>query len=476
MDMILQGNKGFWWVTLAISTPAWAQQLPPDETILGAYGQTQLQIDTGNAVNTTCLGLVDDEASGVITPSQQRLLGSCSRMVFTAIELDGGVPPLDLGLGLTADELAAGLQQLATEEFANTESVANEIATNRHDPVITRLTAVRSGISGFTAQGLDPAMDEAIADNQWLDQMSNMRGGSAGDDGPGSAWSGFLNFGYGFGERDRTERSNEFKFDSYNVTLGADYRFNSNFVLGAAINYYKVDSEFDDVPTVSGGDIDTEGLGASLYGTYYGEKFYVDGLLGYAVSEYDLRRNVVVPSNTDVTPLIGEAKGSTDSTDFTASVGAGAMLGRGAFGWGPYARLTYTQVDIDRYQETGLEALGLNLDVRKQDWKSLISALGANFSYTFSQNYGVIAPNLRLGWIHQFENDAQDIIATYTEDPRQFALVARTDDPDRDYGELGIGVSSVFKGGGQVFFSYDTLIGFKNLTSNLFTLGGRLEF
>ena len=52
----------------------------------------------------------------------------------------------------------------------------------------------------------------------------------------------------------------------------------------------------------------------------------------------------------------------------------------------------------------------------------------------------------------------------------------RTDDPDRDYGELGLGVSSVFKGGGQVFFSYDTLIGFENLTSHLFTLGGRIEF
>jgi uncharacterized protein YhjY with autotransporter beta-barrel domain len=425
-------------------------------------------------VQATCKGFIVNEDDD--TPVQKALFNTCGVMVKTGNQIITGEINLG-GLNLTQDQLAAGLQQIATEEFANTESVANEIATNRQDPVIARLVAVRSGIAGFTVQGLSPDNAEQIADNEWLDSVQGMRGGSAGNDTLGSAWSGFLNFSYGIGSRDQTERSNGFDYDSYNVTLGGDYRFGSNVVVGAALNYYRVDSAFDQEPTVAGGDLDTDGWGGTAYATYYGERFYIDGLAGYAVSDYDIRRNIIIASNNpDIGSIAAEATGATNSADYAVSVGAGGYFGQGGFGWGPYGRLTFTRVDIDSYQEKGAEHVGLNLDVEEQDWTSLISALGAQFSYTFSQSYGVIAPQLQLGWVHQFENDSQDIVATYTADPRQFALVATTDDPDRDYAELGLAVTAVFQGGSQVFFSYDTLLGFELLTSHLFTVGGRLEF
>lgn len=472
---MIVNNKNFaFGFIITVSLPTMAAVPPPDEN-LGSLGITELQQKTGNAVQATCKGFIS--AQDANTPVQQALFKTCGDMVNTGNQLLGLTFNPGRTLNLTQEQLSAGLQQIATEEFANTESVANEIATNRQDPVIARLTAVRSGIGGFTAQGFSPDNAELLANNEWLDSVQSMRGGSAGDDALGSAWSGFLNFSYGTGNRDQTERSNGFDYDSYNVTLGGDYRFSSSFVVGAALNYYKVDSAFDNEPTVAGGDLDTDGWGGTVYGTYYGERFYIDGLAGYAVSDYDIHRNIYIASNNAaVDSIAATAEGSTKSADYAASIGAGGYFGSGGFGWGPYGRLTYTRVNIDSYQEEGAEQAGLNLNVDKQDWTSLISALGAQFSFTFSQSYGVIAPQLRLGWIHQFENDSQDIVATYTADPRQYALVATTDEPDRDYAEVGLGVSSVFQGGAQVFFSYDTLLGFENLTSHLFTLGGRWEF
>ena len=459
-------------LSVSVSLPAWAA-VPPPNTPLGSLGETELQKATGNAVQATCKGFIDN---GTDTPVQAALFKTCGTMVQTGNQILGE-GKTDNSLNLSQEELAAGLQQIATEEFANTESVANEIATNRQDPVVARLVAVRSGIAGFTVQGFSPDNAEVIADNEWLDGLQGLRGGSAGNDTLGSRWSGFLNLSYGVGNRDQTERSNAFDYDSYNFTLGADYRFSSNVVAGVAINYYQVDSAFDQEPTVAGGDLDTDGWGGTVYATYYGERFYIDGLAGYAVSDYDIRRNIIIASNNPaVDSISAEAKGTTNSADYAASIGAGGYFGHGGLGWGPYARLTYTRVDIDSYQEQGAEQVGLNLDVEKQDWTSLVSVLGGQFSYTFSQNYGVIAPQLQLGWVHQFENDSQDIVATYTADPRQFALVATTDEPDRDYAELGLAVTAVFQGGSQVFFSYDTLLGFERLTSHLFTVGGRLEF
>lgn len=444
-------------------------------------GQTQLQSDTGNAVQKTCGGFVNnvgDLNPPGSTPANTPLWASCRAMVHNANDVLDNGEPTGFSFGLDAEQLSAAMQQIATEEFAATESMAAEISTNRLDPVSDRLSALRAGASGFSVSGFQPEADSGLlADGAWYQSQPGLRGASAGDEAPGSALSGFANINYGFGKRDGTDRTDEFDYTSYNITLGLDYRFGDNLVVGGALSYYDVDSEFADNPTVAGGDTEAKGFGGFVYSTWYSDSFYLDAMAGYSVSNYDLKRNINIQNFNDPDASIVEtAKADPNSKDYTVSLGAGFDWNTGAMSWGPYLRATYLRVDIDSYQESGAEASGLNLDVASQDWSSLSTTLGGQFAYTISTSSGVLVPQLRVGWIHQFDNDATDITAVYVADPRNNVLTARTDDPDRDYAELGLAVSSVFQGGGQVFFSYDTLLGFENLTSHLFTLGGRWEF
>jgi len=451
-------------VALLVSQSAWAG--------LGSFGQTQLQQDTGDAVQKTCAGFVQSGTQ----PGTVPLFDTCRAMVHTGNDLSGSGPSRD-SLGLNADELAASLQQIATEEFAATESMANEISSNRLNAVLGRLVGLRNGARGFSISGLTPENTSALAAaDQRFESTAGRRGGGAGDDAFGSPLSGFANLSYGTGIRDGTDRTDSFDFSSYNITVGLDYRFLEHLTLGAAVNYFNIDSEFDNKPTVAGGDLDSDGWGGALYGTYYQDNFYIDGLVGYAASAYDVRRNIVIPSHTSVSPINETAKASPDSKDYSLSIGGGYSFNQGGLTYGPYARATYMKVAIDDYQEQGAEVSGLNLNVAGQDWKSFTTVLGAQFSYALSRKFGVLLPQGRLGWVHQFENDAQNMTATYVTDPNNVVLSAFTDDPDRDYFELGIGVSAVFQGGMQLFANYDTILGFKNLTDHLFTIGARLEF
>lgn len=467
---MIGNNKSF---LLGIIFLGMSQSLFAAETTLGDIGQTQLQKNTGDAVQKTCGGFVAEMADPNIP-----LFATCRAMVHTANELDENNGPTGDSLGLSADQLADSLQQVATEEFAATESMATEISTNRMDPVITRLSAIRAGVVGFSISGFQPESNsELLADSSWYEAHSDLRGGSAGDDGPGSALSGFANINYGFGTRDGTDRTDEFDYASYNFSFGLDYRVGNNVVVGGALSYYSISSEFKEVPTVAGGDSEADGFGGFLYSTWYGENFYLDGLLGYSVSSYDLKRNILIPDANDPSATIAEtAESDPDGKDFSASIGAGYTWNPGAASIGPYLRLSYIQSDIDSYQESGAEASGLNLDVESQGWTSLTSVLGGSFSYAISSGSGIIVPQARLGWVHQFENDSSIINAVYVADPRNNVLAAATDDPDEDYAELGLAISGVFKGGAQAYFSYDTLLGFENLSSHLFTLGGRWEF
>ena len=448
-----------------------AQQAWAAETLLGSFGDTKLQQDTGDAVQKTCGGFVEEGADASKIP----LFFTCRAMVQTAVDLENDSLSPEFSLGLTQEQLAHSLQQIATEEFAATETMASDISSSRMDPVITRLVELRSGVRGFSVAGLLPDADaEALLANRKLGSNGAL-GGAAGDE-LGSPLGGFINGSYGTGDRDNTDRANSFDFDSYNVAAGLDYRFGDDFILGAAISYYKIDADFDKKPTVSGGSIDADGWGGSVYGTWYKENFYIDAVAGYASSDYDTDRKIFIPSdNATIADIKETATASPESDDYTFGIGAGYNFNRGALNWGPYFRATYINVDIDDYREKGAELSGLNLAVDGQEWESMTTVLGAQVNYALNRDFGVLVPYARLGWTHQFENDATEMTAVYIDDPRKNVLRARTDEPDEDYAELGIGVSAVFKGGMQAFFNYDTLLGLDELTTHLFTVGIRME-
>ncbi|MGB5742853.1 MAG: autotransporter outer membrane beta-barrel domain-containing protein [Sedimenticolaceae bacterium] len=452
-------------------------------TALGSLGQTELQQRTGDVVQTVCgqLGQLPDRSS-----LQDDLFDRCGNMVGNASVLTGGGPAEAKSLGWTEDaQVAAVVQTVANEELAATRTMATQLGSGQANIGITRLQSLRRGVR-FSAFGNGVSIFEGIADSDTGPRDEQTPYGGAAGDALAGGWGFFVNANYATGDRDRTDREDEFDYDAYGATVGADYRLDDNNIVGGMVGYGNVDADFDSNNNFStspgdspGGKVDADSWGIALYGTHYQENFYIDGLIGYTRTDYDMKRKISLPLGPDPGDSAAAiatnrtARGDTDSDSFTVGVGGGLDLQAGSITYGPFARLTYQETKIDDYKENNAE--GLNLTVDDQDWDSLTSTLGGGASYASSQDWGVLIPFARVAWVHEFENDSQKMKAFYTVDPQQNNLVAQTDDPDRDYFELGIGVSAVMRGGLQAFFDYQTLLGYRDLTDHVFTIGIRSE-
>jgi uncharacterized protein with beta-barrel porin domain len=303
----------------------------------------------------------------------------------------------------------------------------------------------------------------------------------------------FANGTFTSGDKDATSLEAGFDFKTYGATLGADYRFTDNFVLGVTFNYMSTNIDFDTLSFLGspdGGGIDTQSFGFSIYGTYYvSNQFYVDGIFNFGRNHYDIDRRIIysIPSTDRTGTLIPgatttvnqTAQGGTNSTQYSFSVGTGYDFHVQGFTVTPFARLEYSKLDVDGYQEAinnTADGFGLALAFDSQDVESLLSGLGAQASYAISTGVGVLLPQVRAEWRHEFKNDARTITSRFVNDPARTPLVLGTDGPDRDFFTLGTSLSATFRGGVAAFVSYEAVVGLAEVTSHNVVGGIRLEF
>jgi outer membrane lipase/esterase len=431
-------------------------------------GQTELQNDTGNTITTVCLSFVNN---GAAPGQQQALFDDCTAMVSTGEALRG-TQGFANTLNLTLDELNAANQQWANEELAAPRSVATKTIKGQLAAVGARIAALQSGAKGFSVVSLDPQYHGSTvtaAQNGY-----GKLGGAAGadDTAPYSKLGGFITPYGTVGDKDATDREDGFDFYSIGVTAGLDYRFTDNFVFGSAFSYTRLDTEFDNVPTVAGGDVKANGYGVSLFGLYSDENWYLNGIGSYRRNDYDLKRRIRFSA------IDSTATADTDSDQFGISVGGGYEITEGQTTYGPHLRVNYLTAEIDGYTERG--PASMNLRVKDQYFNSLTTALGGGASYAMSKGFGVLVPQIRAEWIHEFKNDERLLAATFVNDPRAnldgHTLFAQTEGPDRDYFTVLFGLSTVLRGGLQGFVSYERIFELKDITSNIFNGGVRYEF
>ena len=223
-----------------------------------------------------------------------------------------------------------------------------------------------------------------------------------------SRLSFFANGTFTGGNKPSHQSEAGFDFKTYGATLGADYRFTDNFVLGVTFNYLSTNIDFDTSSfenTPAGGGIDTQSFGFSIYGTYYvSNQFYVDGIFNFGRNHYDIDRRIIyaIPSTDRTGALIPgatttvnqTAQGGTNSTQYSFSVGAGYDFYVQGFTITPFLRLEYSRLDVDGYQESinnTANGFGLALAFDGQDVESLLSGLGAQASYAISTGIGVFS-------------------------------------------------------------------------------------
>lgn len=416
-------------------------------------GLTPNQRSVARTVETVCPRLA---AMPQRTADQEDLLVQCSNMISNARA--AGIPDT--------------LQQVTNENANAAKTAGISTGTQQMANLVSRLAALRTGSKGIDVGSFTlNTGGQNLSGSQLAALKAASAGGGASADSTLGRWGFFLNGTLDFGDRDKTKNETGFDYNSTAVTGGADYRFNEKFIAGAAFGYGANNVNFD---TQDGG-LDTETWHLAAYATsYLTERAYVDAIVEYGWNDYESKRNIDYQITSTLDAVSRQAQATFSGTQFGASLGTGYDINQGPVALGVYGKLGYLGVNVDDYRERN--AGGLNLAMNGFDATSVTTTLGVRVSRVFNTATAVLVPQAKIEWEHEYDNDASTLTARFAADPSATTFAILTDDPDRDYFRLGIGLSAVFPHGVSSYVNYSTLLDKQDWSDNLIDVGVRLEF
>jgi outer membrane autotransporter protein len=448
------------------------------DTEYEASGQTE------DGTNFTLTGTVDDEGgtSGSITYSSPD--GTSGDGTYTGIFTDD-----DLSLSYNTTDLVgdtcvtvgtASLQRSsssdetnqALKQFSSAGTVSVLSSYIQHQNLALRQMKLRQearkkvDVSGLNFNIDGHLFSAGTLAALLLNQQAN---DASADNTSISSRLGFFATGtVSMGEHDETSGNAGFDFTTSGLTIGSDYPISENFYLGGALGYSRVDNDFDQAT----GGLDVDGYSLSLYSTYsLPNGYYMDGIIRAGWSNYQQDRKFTFNN------AMQKASAEYDSFDYSLSLSAGYELASGAWNLQPYARIDYVKVDIESFDEEAetADASTSLLTIDDQSISSLKSALGGQFSYALSTRSGVFSPFLRFEWQHEFKDDSRRIKSRLVSNPTVLTSL-ETDNPDRDFFNLGTGISAVFPNGVLGFLYYEYLLSHRDISQHTINGGIRLEF
>ena len=356
------------------------------------------------------------------------------------------------------DELAPDeIPALATSALIITNTHLNTVAVRLQN---LRYSALNKEIDKFllSTNKTPPLLFSGTATNE----PSLSGGGASADDFIGGRVGVFLSGQFNKGDKDSTSLEQGYDFDSQGLTAGADYRMTSTSVLGGALGYATMDSDFH----APGGHQESTAWTLLGYGTHYlSDPMYLDWIVSYGDTDHSTHRNI---------PSLGTlTTGSSNGDQYGFSLNTGADFTRGNSIISPYGRIEFINATIDAYTETGGTGLAVHYD--EQTSKSLTTALGGRFASAISSSWGILSPSVYAEWIHEFEDDSRQITSHFVGSPSTpFSL--QTDDPDRNYFNIGAAIAATFSGGRSAFASYDTTLALDGASYHRFDIGFRMTF
>ena len=512
-----------------------------------ANGATQSQVNTAVAVQTMCNYLKTPVGGGYRLPSATSagpplttapgdLFLRCNELVQTAASLQGVKTTRSLGLG--SNGLFGAVQQVSGVQLAAQRTMTTQVPAGQFANINSRIDALRYGVSNAALRGRVSAFNTVpsgddngsapITDTYHLasnfDDIDDYSaegvhssfthasyGATGGDQSPAASssrspmpamavsnpWGLFSEGSYDFGNRDQTSEEDAFNYYAKSITLGLDYNF-GHAVAGASIGYDSYNANFQaNGVSNAGGSSSVEGTTGSLFGAWFGPHWFFDGIASYGSIHTDVVRIVNYAPVPQTPPQCQNAacgvdvflKGSPRGKNAAVGATAGYDLFAGGWDFSPTLSVNYRHISIDSYGETDLTLAttpvgsGLPLKYGSQSINSLRSVLGIVVTRPLSFGFGVLSPNLRLDWDHEYQNEASTIQAQYVADNsittvRKCAscFLIPTERPARDFGTVGVGLSALFSNRWQGYLSYERLIGVSYLTSNAITLGVRAQF
>jgi outer membrane lipase/esterase len=194
-------------------------------------------------------------------------------------------------------------------------------------------------------------------------------------------------------------------------------------------------------------------------------------LAGTGGSDFDTRRIMVFTDSRGGVDTV--ALGTTTGDQSMLSMSAGYNFTSGGWVFAPYVSYDYMSTEVDPYNET--EGQGWELAFGKQEIKSRILTGGLRLAYNLRTGFGVFVPHLRVAFQKEFEDEIRTASVQFVNDPTNEVFQFLTEVPDTDFYRVGGGFSIVWPRGVSAFVDYETVQGYRNLTSGTLTAGLRLE-
>jgi len=281
---------------------------------------------------------------------------------------------------------------------------------------------------------------------------------------PWSAWASALG---GFGSVAGDGNSSTLTYSFGGAAAGIDYRLDPRFVVGFGAGYAAGNQWVDSFM----GRGWTESVSAIVYSSFTQQRSYVDALAGYAYSNNQLQRQIVIPGLQPRT-----ANGSTGANQFLGHVETGykvPVFAPAAATLTPFGRLQVSSVTQNALSEWGANALSLNL--AQQTTNSLRSTLGVDLAGAVGIGDGKkLNLAFRLGWLHEYVDTARPITGAFAGAPSNvFTVYGAT--PQRDSAVIGLLASTAIAEATSLYLRYDGAIGDGNDNHTL-NLGVRVTW
>lgn len=257
---------------------------------------------------------------------------------------------------------------------------------------------------------------------------------------------------------DRIEAA--FDADAVTLTLGLDWHPADAWQLGIALNHAREKQNFRD----SDGALDAHYTGLIALASWNAsEHVALNGYAGRLQGGQDVRR---VVNFIDGSAAVAEAA-SPNADRTLAGIALDANITHGAWEWRGTVGFDALRTSTDSYTEHG--GSGFDLIVPNRKTETDRGRIDAALAGTFSRSWGVWQPEFRLGWRHEFGNDARIVGVRFVDDSNGTVVRFDTGAPDRDWLQTGVSAVFTFTHGQSAFIALDRE--FSHSTSTATTLG-----
>lgn len=396
---------------------------------------------------------------GTIIASSSVTLTSGASLEGRALAINGAVT-LDTNNIQAPAVSTPTMRLIAPEELASIYEIKFALDTMQGTNLMQRMDDIRAGSTGFCATGYVPQETNQgySKDSDGKVVLPDRNPAPAFLQAPENRW-GFFVTGSGayvkIGDDDRNAAG--YSLTNGAVMLGADYRLLRNLSVGIYGGY-----ETGTAALFQDGRLTMQGGNVGAFATYFSNGFYADVAGGGGWNSYDIRRAA----------LSGDARGSTDGTEVNALGAIGYDWRFGCLHLGPVASVQYTDVHIDQYTE---RSSLFPLQVQGQGEDSLRTTAGLRASYDIKIGQVILRPEVRAGWLHEYDDQAYPIDARLASGGGGILTVFGPT-IGRDAAQIRAGVGAQLTKALAIYAYYDGIAGRTNYNSNGGSCGFSFNF